>query len=310
MTDYKIVFHIGYPKAASSSLQLNLFPFHSEIKNFSKNSSLLKTSPFKEFYNNIKLKESYVSNNKNDNWQLLTYFKSHLDSQKINIFSDEGLVNQFHSSHVNMSLKAKRIQSYFPKAKIIIIIRKQSDLLRSLYDFTPTKRSINKWLKELFSSSNYNDFLSSLEFDKTISLYSNLFGKENIGIFLFEELKFSPDIFSQKLSNFLGISKEELLFNLKKTPRNTYDGKNKKFKRLRSKIFPNLVFSNYLPDRIRNNIKQKIIEYIDHIKIIDSSKHSKINNKNMEIINNYYKTSNQKLIKKINLDLKKYNYPL
>lgn len=70
MNNYKIFFHVGYPKAASTSLQINLFANHPEINNLSKESD--KSAFLNQFYYNLKhlkpseyqqIDHSYISNN-------------------------------------------------------------------------------------------------------------------------------------------------------------------------------------------------------------------------------------------------------
>jgi hypothetical protein len=209
------------------------------------------------------------------------------------------------SKNVDQRLRANRVKYYFPNAKIIIIIRQQAEFLRSFYDWGNQDKTIDKWLDKIFSQEN-NRVLSSLNFYKSISLYYNLFGKNNVKVLLFEELKFNPDSFGKKLSDFLGISTYDTISNLKKPIVNSYNNDRNKFRRFRAKFFPNVTFSKYLPNSFVQKSKRQFMKYLSQ----RSFKQSSIDNNHMEEIRNYYKDSNQKLIDLTGLELKKYNYPL
>lgn len=301
MSNYQIFFHVGYPKAASTSLQLNLFSCHSEIHDLSKSIKERKRKLQENFYKS--LKSNYFS--VEANYDIFSY----LSTEKINVFSHENMVDEFDNEFVNKELRANRIKTLFPNAKIIMIIRQQNELLRSLYDFWTVKpqNNINLWLKDLFDNKHQNPhYLSCLEFDKVIKLYQSLFGRDNVKILIFEELKFNPINFGHELSDFMNISEEETIYNLSKKPLNTYNSEFHKYHILRKKILPNVKLNQYLPDFLLKTTKRSILNFLKQIK----TQKSNISENNIALIKNYYKQSNQNCIKLTGLDLDKYNYPL
>lgn len=312
MSDYQIFFHVGYPKAASSSLQLNLFPYHDEINNLSAQSELFQgKSPLNSFYYNLKHLKPTLYEQIDHSSIFYNYIFPNLEQKRINVFSEEGIITDF-SKTVDQELRANRVKYYFPNAKIIIIIRQQAEFLRSFYDWGNPDKTIDKWLDKLFNQEN-NRLLSSLNFYKAMSLYYNLFGKDNVKVLLFEELKFNPDSFGNKLANFLGISTYNTISNLKQPVVNSYNSDLNKYRRFRANLLPNVTFSKYLPNSLIQKSKKLLIKYLSKRTL----KKSSINQAHMEQIRGYYKQfrgyykqSNQKLIDLTGLELDKYNYPL
>lgn len=307
--EYNICFHIGYPKSASTSLQSNVFSVHSEINFFGK-----RKNEFKSFYD--KLKFQY----KDDPIEL-EYFnliKPNLSKNKINLFSDEGLLDQFNDYSINNSSKAFKIKRYFPNSKIIIVIRNQADLLRSHYDYEIPDYSVNAWLRKKIDNFYINGdrYLDSLKFDKTISLYHQIFGKNKVKVLLFEELKFNPNEFATKISDFLDISKEEIIIGLnmpiknsavtnKKSKVNQY--RNKRFNHLKNNLNKNWI-RKYFSNKMLN-YSVKLIDKMLNVNFINSKIYS-INSVNLEKINKIYNESNTKLNNILDIDINQYNYPI
>lgn len=148
--------------------------------------------------------------------------------------------------------------------------------------------------------------MSTLKFSEAIAIYYHLFGYSNVKVLLFEELNHNPELFSKKISDFMGISKELIMYNLIKEPINTYNNSQSKFRRFRSKFFPNLVFSDYLPKPVVELSKKQLMNLLKKTK----NNKSVIPDTYIEKLRDYYKYSNQKVIEMTGLDLEKYNYPL
>lgn len=97
-------------------------------------------------------------------------------------------------------LIAKRIQQTAPDAKIMIVLRNQTDWLSSLYKHHVGKgesRRFREFIKEFLPAG----FYASLA-----EMYFKLFGKENVLILFYEDLLANPVIFLDKVSRFFGIS--------------------------------------------------------------------------------------------------------
>lgn len=210
----QVYIHIGYPKNASTMLQMDIFPkmsntiycgrlygadqvfiddLESSIYSVSHDDSLS--------YDSKKVGEK-VS-------KVLDQLKS--KAEKL-IISWEAFTHNI----VDRGLIAVRLKQLFPDAKIILVIRNQIDSIESMYHFLveqgggninysygrPSVRSLDAWLDEqdIFP---YRSYLNTLDYDDIYSLYTKHFSSKNVCVLLFEDLNKSPKIFLDELARFL-----------------------------------------------------------------------------------------------------------
>ena len=192
----QIIVHIGYPKAASTTLQLHLFSKHSEINylghhgsNFEdldysrlhyfyrlliSSGAILSSDDFfvRPLQHSKSLYEEALSysfqNEATHLEKLYCFYKNYiinlLYQDRVNLFSSETLTEFPLDPTICCNfLKADRINEIFPSAKIIIIIREQKQAIRSYYDWI--KKGKYKDGKLTFSQltrkgSNFGEWLS------------------------------------------------------------------------------------------------------------------------------------------------------
>lgn len=320
-------FHIGFPKAASTTLQKQLFDKHSEL-NFlgvyptsnigqdsnekNKNSLYFKSDTLKQFHNcltNLEGVEYHFSN-------VMKYFEDIqplLSDVKRNIFSNERFTSVLFA-HNDRAEKANRIKQLFPDTKIVIVLRNQIDIITSQYrdhPFDPrnlmaNKRSVNidDWITNDFDNPSSISFIKSIEYYKLVKYYSELFGKENISILLFEELVMDLRLFSEQISSFLNIDKNETYFHLNSMHEN--DGVSKKLNTYR-KIKNN--FFNHIPQFIKRNDLIKKVDVFLAKKLKSGKKENiKISCQNRKKLYDYYNKGNKQLADEFNLNLDLYGY--
>ena len=141
-------FHIGYPKAGSTTLQKCLWGKHSEIvnlglfptNNMGKDSSIEKkdikqpifiNSKIREFYNYLILKDSLDFPKEKVKKLYSNICAEYKTSRKKLIFSHEGILST-RFSLPSIEEKLRRLSYIDANLKIILIIRKQDALLKSL----------------------------------------------------------------------------------------------------------------------------------------------------------------------------------
>ena len=150
-----VYIHIGYPKAGSTTLQQNLFANHSEILNLGlyPTSNVGNTSHTYSKYNNIEQNIPYLTDAKIQKLYLeliqpdgVVYdeFKAKklwadiksdypVSTSDISvILSHEGITSSRFANPELME-KARRIKYVFGEVKILIVIRAQQQMLKSLY---------------------------------------------------------------------------------------------------------------------------------------------------------------------------------
>lgn len=110
------------------------------------------------------------------------------------------------ASHYFASEKAAhQIKDFNPNAKILIILRKPIDMAISHYKagLIPKDDAFFKVLKR--NELSLNLLKKRLNYDENVSRYFNLFGKKNVCVLLFYDLKKNPEKIKKEIAKFLKI---------------------------------------------------------------------------------------------------------
>jgi len=252
---------------------------------------------------------------------LLQTFVFPLLEDKRTIFSNEAICGRLLDNGVG---NVSKIHSLSPKSKIIVVLRRQRDLIPSAYWLYVKAGGV--WLYKQFVRAILD--IKKYDFYILLNEYFKFFGKNNCLTLVYEDLLFAPERFYSSLFDFLGVDfneYKEVIFNLPK-------GLNKSPSRLCMKaicLLNRVLFlffkkagwtgrdmQGILPDTIDERLRKKLVVYF---RIID-----KILNRNFAIkgfiekinkqgdiealIYEYYKVSNVKVASLIGRDLSIYGY--
>ena len=132
----EVIWHIGYPKCASTSLQQNLF-FESGKVNYischvpeKKRNSFQRNPRTHHFFAHFQAVEP-------DFKTIIDIWENHLVFQlskdKINVVSHELILN----NTKNLCAKLDLIRMLTPSARVLVVFRKPHEILRSYYDYVP-----------------------------------------------------------------------------------------------------------------------------------------------------------------------------
>ena len=339
--------HIGYPKSGSTVLQNGFFGKHPEVLNLgcgnrtdqtywddlgyiSKEINIAMEIDLR-YRNSISYKADKVKAN------FEKYFKQAKDSDVIRTV---GISNENYSFQWNYGIdiaeKAKRLKNIFGEGtKIIVVLREQIDLIRSLYKeqirfgYSGTINDFFNYLWDYQDRSALHEFC----FDKVIDVYANYFGKENIHIIPFESFKNNDEAFLNNLATTLNIeqnfiTKIETIYNrqLSDEALEIKRQMNEKYKHTFEKgfyqVFDNHRYTPYYTEELKEEVPFDV--YLDYqvrhhlsqaaVKVASFKNIGKINldidDKNMKRFSKLFAASNKKLDQGYNLDLKHYNYLL
>lgn len=170
-----IYVHIGFHKTATTFLQKNFFPKLKNIKymNHKCNNLLLDLS-----YNPFFHKNNYK----------ITF-------PDFSLISKESLSGDPFFNRKDRIKILKDIKSYFSdyEIKIIVCLREQSSFIKSLYvqyvqiGGTENFDNFLSNKKKLFPYKVKNPFLNIFEYDKYVKKLYELFGKENVYVYFYED---------------------------------------------------------------------------------------------------------------------------
>ena len=189
MKSKNIIIHIGYPKAASTWLKKSFFP---NVENYQLVDNALVIEkiikPNALFFEGIKTNEYFAE----------MYNENFIISESMLL---GGLIMGGNNGAYTKEL-CYRLGVVFPNAKILIIIRNQFEALTSAY-LEYIKKGGSYSIKKYFSRKINIPLRFSFEYfayDKLISLYSSIFGKENVNVFLYEDLLYDSKNFINKIT--------------------------------------------------------------------------------------------------------------
>lgn len=197
----KIFLHIGLHKTGTKFLQYKVFKF---LKNEDIN------------YNPILITQliaDLIKAETEDVEYIIDHIRKELKEIKKNgheklLISREIMSGDCFRMYPDYSWIQKRLKLAFPKAKILICLRNQIDWIRScyretinMYHYQTFKNYIDsdkndKFVKAKIWNLNFNNYLHSLK---------NIFGKNNVYILFYEDLKKDKKNFLSKINNILQI---------------------------------------------------------------------------------------------------------
>lgn len=267
----KHIIHIGSNRAASTSLQKNIFNKIESFYHIGLNSKL-------NFECKNNFKKLIISRSQyNFNNPLKKKIDQLKNKKKKILISSEDIC----SSPV-IDLCSFRLSKLVPDAEILIIIRNQFEALNSWYNFTghlfkfgpkkvyKQKILFNDWIKYIYDFKDFNTTplqlspIASMNYSEILFIFKKFFPKSKVHILFYEDFLINEDISSKKLSKILNIEE-------------------------------NFVKKNFLKGSMLNSSKPK--------KNIMKKKYR-------DLLFKYFAKSNMKLKKKYKLDFKKYNYPI
>jgi hypothetical protein len=218
--DKGLILHIGLHKTGTETIQKTLFSGHPEIYYIGKyvQNNILRGCLSQEIYDFMNPLIWNISQPLDlDRYRgvLQEQIVPGIDPGKFLVGSWEGLGNSPVNEYVE---KIKRLQSIFGSCRVMMTIRNPLTQIPSYYlqnirgHFLYRNRpwmgnlpyiDIDEWLKRKISKNLTLEEV--FPYSRNIQAAVNLLGKENVGVFVFEELINDPDRYYGTICDFIGI---------------------------------------------------------------------------------------------------------
>lgn len=332
----KLIIHVGNLKTATTTLQENLFfELHNKGMIEYLNHTNDKTQKFGSF--NCKNIILYLTGQLEmfDNDAFNNELKSLKKIKKeVTLISNENIslfYNNMDWAHLDSSaiLNCKKIKELFyplfEEIKIVYSIRAQDTLIPSFYaqcfSLITGKnykyRDIGKWLEQnIFKQSKQNVLF---DFYKFYNEYSLTFGKENVFILIYEDLLNEFDSYCERLEQIFGVDSSIINDQLKIKPQNITNKKPNGETLIENSnlgYWLSIPFRSLLKNTILFRVTKRLYGFLiprilRDFKIGQKKNIRKLKNKEIEIIYQTYRDSNQRLIDLLEIDekkMKEYNY--
>lgn len=143
--------------------------------------------------------------------RLLAAAQPTLDPAKsVWVMSHEALSSRPHHGRYYSKEVADRVGAVFPSAKVLLVIREQKSIIRSLYTEhvrNGGRNTLEEFLGAGATSVGFRGMIQSsfFEYDRLIEMYRNIFGVDNVLALPVELLKSSPEKFTERIYSFVGL---------------------------------------------------------------------------------------------------------
>lgn len=307
MSDESTIIHVGYPKTATKWFQGKFYPFSENALCIDRD-WLTDTIIYPDIFN-FDPQSAYGN-----------VFK--LSGGKQIIICDELLLGGLdigYGSGEFIEHIANRLYGTFRNSKIVIFIRNQHTITESIYSHyikSGGTYSVKKFLgysKRLGKHfMNYHLFNPAyLYYSNIVGLYSGIFGKDNVYVYLYEDFATDPKLFLEKFCGDLNIVKPNGLdYNVRLNVK--FSGISVRFMRFFNYFTNrNTPFKNYFvgfPGLYPVLIST--CNYIDNQKLF-RFKPFRLSDSTHRWIDETYRNENQKLKGYVDIEkLRQYGYPL
>jgi len=134
--------------------------------------------------------------------------RAHRDGT-VAVFSHERLAGNPHSGHFDCVPIAHRLRSLAPRARVLLVLREQTDLLASCYKQYIRIGGVKTLQDYLLAQWDHRVPLfewTFYQYHRLLECYRDIFGPENLHVLLFEDMVRSPRAFMEDLLVRLGVS--------------------------------------------------------------------------------------------------------
>jgi len=207
VNDVPPLIHVGYPKALSSWMQKLLFqPQHGFCKvmdSLALQLCLIEASPFN------------FDADKPKQWIRERLEEQGNPAELQPVLTGESLVGHTHCGGYNAKVNADRLKEAFPEAKILIVVREQKSMIRSLYKTFVVwgmPHSIDRLLNPVDANMSPQFNLDFLRYDMLVDYYQQLYGKDSVLVQPYELFAADSVAFLQSIYTLCGreVDQEQL----------------------------------------------------------------------------------------------------
>ena len=287
----RTIIHIGIVKAASSTLQGDLFALHSGLHHIG---VPWRTEALSLGFNNLTSSEIY--NFDTDELRALCAMEQDA-AAKVNRIASVSAEAFSICDRANRVMIAERLHGVCGPSKIVAVLRNQIDWLSSRYvhnyakSIPETRLKFDDWLYSHWKRDTFS-YRHHADFDTMLRVYGDVFGMENIHVMLLEDLIADKRDFVLRLCEIMGIEAEEG-FNLLASAHREKRSSRLGYMRRRLGLLPNIAFSQKIPKPIYDAVTLMVGGKMNPV-FTDEWRSE---------IENYYRAGNRNVAARFGIDL-------
>tara|TARA_B100001564_G_scaffold110889_2_gene91945 strand:+ start:5344 stop:6285 length:942 start_codon:yes stop_codon:yes gene_type:complete len=309
----EIYIHAGMPKCGSTYLQEEVFPQLNEL--YFTHLQMYNTCPIAMFLKRAVYANPLLYNIKEEATESYEYLVK-LEKKKV-LISWEGLYGDCFNNSMNTLFLNKLLKYNYPNAKILLIIRRQCDLIESLYKqclHQYHSMKVDEFLNYQSDTGRFLPFkpawwigmnvdVRAFNFYEIAQAYIKLFGNKNVKIIPYELMIDNKNFFLEEIASFLKV-------NAYFPENNVYINRSfSKYTSNAARLINKFISVEHNPIKIIK--KGSILDPMNGLKRIDKIFYKKkyfINEDKRHKIMEINMKSNIKLNDLVDYDLKKFKY--
>jgi len=219
MTDRpNLCIQIGLHKTGTTTLNNEFYPKHPDLHHLGKPYDL--DDPVRLLMEGINYTPEAEFDLEAHRRQFRDAVLPHLKGNKLVTINESSLANGI---GVERSVVARRILDICGRCKTLFVLRRQDELLRSYYfqavGTQKSRLSFEDWLNDGWVFARPPAF-SIIDYYHLVAPFAAAFGRDRVGIFLFEDLVADRDNFARALSAFMDIDQDASVRLMRAKPRN------------------------------------------------------------------------------------------
>lgn len=303
------VLHVGFHKCGSTTLQNALFARHPDIANLGEpieNPSALAalSNAWESCCDDPARRKPYDLDRGRRLWQQAL---AGVECGKVAVFSKERLTRYGYCGAPECL--PPKLRALVGPARVVIMTRHQIRLIESLFHSkTNGVFSLERWLEKETQGPLNKERFHVYRFHAFAEAYAKAFGRENVGVFLLEDLAANAESFARRLCDFIGIDADEgtrLLQGKRFNSRTRFHGTTRRglvYSRARKLLGQRVHVSQYVP----TYLVETFSSFLRRGRPMDVQLPARW----VAELESYYRADNCRLAEDWNLPLKKFGYPL
>lgn len=214
--------HIGLPKTATTTIQNTVFSDQEKYHYLGKRNNSYQSDLARDLVSQVRLCDS-LSYDAPHTESLLRALSVENSEERPLLISEEALSAEGGADRREI---ARRLYELFSPAKVLIVLRSQTSMLKSLYLHAVKSAgetgSFDQWLEGTYGRVwlPVGSLRVGLDYDALVRAYEQLFGEENVIVLAYEGFRGRDMRSLQMLGDLVGMGADEVLNRLSSTTDN------------------------------------------------------------------------------------------
>lgn len=297
------VLHVGFHKSGSTTVQGALFARHPQIASLGEpNEDPIAFAAIRGVADSVHRSERKRVPFEPERCQALwQQAMAAVPEGKVPLFSKESLTQYEHYDTPADRRMAERLRMVVGPARIIIVVRHQIKLIESLYLFHSKGaryEAPEQWLR-----ARNDGPLRMYSYHLMTQPFVENFGRENVAIIPFEQLKHDPAGFAARICNFIGVDAERGTELMQRERRNQRISN-------RYLLYSKLRKASGLYIRLGHLVPPSVRDVFNGFLMGGGEAKIKLPSDWVKETEHYYREDNRRLAAEWRLPLEQYGYPL